>query len=58
MRMLEALKNHLDEIEITNDWEFQFVTNILERRENNPNYRLSAKQFNTLNTIYEKYCEV
>lgn len=54
MRMLENLKEVLDEIEQDNDWEAKFVTDMLIRSEQG--YRLTDKQFSKLVDIHEKYC--
>lgn len=53
--MYADLRNVLDEIERSDDWAYRFVTDILERRENNPDYKLSPKQFKKLDEIHQKY---
>lgn len=53
-RMLEILRDRLDEIERENEWEAQFVADLCERCESGP-YRLSDKQFQTLHRIHQKY---
>ena len=55
MTMLDDLKEVLDDIEASNDWEYQFVTSIAERVETNANYKLSGKQFEVLNRLHQKY---
>lgn len=56
LRMLDTLaREHLDEIERTSDWEYEFITNILERSEANEDYKLSDKQYECLTRIYNKY---
>lgn len=49
------LKSVLDDIEREDDWALRFVTDILERREHNPDYKLSGKQFEKLNQIHQKF---
>lgn len=55
MRMLDALQSRLDEIEKKNDWAYRFVSDLLIRVEENPDYKLTGKQFKKLNEIYEEY---
>lgn len=57
MRMLDDLREELDEIGATNDWEYNFVSDLLARTEDNPEYKLSPKQFECLNKIHQKYCK-
>lgn len=57
MRMLEGLKEVMDEIEIQNEWEFNFVSKILIQAEEHPQKKLTSKQFNCLLRIYDKYCK-
>ena len=57
MRMLDDLRDELDEIERCNEWEFNFVTDIMQRKEENPDYKLSSKQFEILNRIHQQYCK-
>lgn len=54
-RMYDDLRDVLDEIERSDDWAYRFVTDILERREKDPNYKLSPKQFKKLDEIHQKY---
>lgn len=54
MRMLENLKEVLDEIEQANDWEGKFLTDMLIRHEQGK--KLTDKQFAKLVDIHEKYC--
>lgn len=56
MRMLDNLKEVLDMIELQNEWEFTFVTDIIERKEQDENYTLSGKQFSILDRIHQTYC--
>ena len=53
-RLLNALWDHLDDIEAASDWEHQFVTDLMERDEQGQT-KLSAKQFDVLNRIYNRY---
>lgn len=54
--ILDALKKVLDEIEESNDWEFNFVQGLLIRREEGKLGKLTDKQFMCLLNIHEKYC--
>lgn len=56
MRMLENLKEVLDEIEQASDWESRFVTDMLIRHEQGD--KLTDKQFAKLVDIHEKFCGV
>ena len=56
MRMLDALKEVLDEIEQANDWEAKFVTDMIIRHEQGQ--KLTDKQFAKLVDVHEKYCGV
>ena len=56
MRMLDELKDVLDTIEKDSEWEHKFVTDILIRKEKNPDYKLTGKQFSKLADIHTKYC--
>lgn len=53
-RMLENLRDRLDEIERDNEWNYRFVCDLCERCESGP-YRLSDKQFKVLHRIHQKY---
>lgn len=57
MRMLKNLREHMDEIEADNEWEHKFVTDMLIRKEENPEFKPSEKQFSTLVRIHQKYVE-
>lgn len=54
-RMLPQLAAVLDDIEKEDDWAHKFVTDILERREKNPGYKLTGKQFEKLNEIHKRF---
>ena len=54
-RMLEMLKSFADEIEMSNEWEADFISNLLIKFEQDAGYKLSAKQFEKLNQIHQKY---
>lgn len=54
--MLDKLKEKLDEIEETNDWEHRFVSDLLIRREEGRLGKLTDKQFMCLLKIHEKHC--
>lgn len=53
-RLLNALWDYLDDIEADNEWELQFVTDLMERDEKGQ-HQLTGKQFNVLNRIANKY---
>lgn len=55
MRMLDRLKEQLAEIEQDSEWEYNFVQDLIIRKEQNPDYKLSKKQFKKLSDISEKY---
>ena len=55
MRMLDDLKDYLDGIESLNEWEHKFVEDLIIKKEEDPNYTLSAKQFARLTEIHRKY---
>jgi len=55
--MLDDLRDELDEIERCNEWEYKFVTDIMQRKEETPDYKLSSKQFEILNRIHQQYCK-
>jgi len=54
-RMLTALKPLLDEIETENDWEFNFVQNILIRYEENPDWFMTGGTLRKLAEIHKKW---
>ena len=54
--MLDNLKEVLDDIEQENDWEYNFVSDLLIKREEGRLGRLTDKQFMKLFDIHEKYC--
>ena len=53
--MLDDLKTVLDDIEAKDEWAYNFVTDIMERKENNPDYRLTGNQFEKLNEIHRRF---
>ena len=55
MRMLDDLKTVLDDIEASDEWAYNFVTDIMERKENDPDYKLSGKQFEKLNEVHRRF---
>lgn len=55
MKMLDDLKDALDEIEREDEWAANFVSDILERKESVPDYKLSGKQFEKLNQIHQRF---
>ena len=55
MRILDDLNGVLDDIETQDAWAYHVVTNIAERKENDPDYELSGKQFEKLNEIHRRF---
>ena len=53
--MLDDLQGVLEDIEASDDWAYNFVTDIAERKENDPDYKLTGKQFEKLNQIHQRY---
>lgn len=56
MRMLDDLRDVLEEIAAQSDWEHRFVQDILIRKEECPEIKLTGAQFNKLVEIHNKYC--
>lgn len=55
MKMLDDLKDAIDEIEREDEWAANFVSDILERKKAAPDYKLSGKQFEKLNQIHQRF---
>lgn len=55
MKMLDDLKEVIDDIETQNDWEYNFVNSMLAKKERNPKYEPSINEFNVLDRIHQKY---
>lgn len=56
MRMLDNLKEVIEGIEESNDWEHKFVSDLLIKQEQGNTEKLTDKQFAKLVDIHEKYC--
>lgn len=60
MRMLDNLKEVLDDIAADDEWAHQFVEDLLIKREEaavaKRQFKLSPKQFNKLVDIHERWC--
>ena len=60
MRMLDNLKEVLDDIEAEDEWAHQFVQDLLIRQEEaaaaKTQFKLSPKQFNKLVEIHDRWC--
>lgn len=56
MKLLEQLKDYMDEIEKDDSWAFGFVQSILIQKEEDPDKPLTGKQFTKLCEIHTKYC--
>lgn len=57
MRMLDDLKSAFDEIQPETEWEYNFVQDMAIKMEENPDFKLSKKQFAKLNDLHQKYCK-
>lgn len=55
MRMLDDLKEVLDEIELENDAHHKFIQNMLIQKEQFPDKKLTGPQYMYLNDLHEKY---
>jgi len=53
--MLADLTEIMDEIESKNEWEYKFIESLQIRIEENPEYKLTNRQFNCLLKIHGKY---
>jgi hypothetical protein len=53
--MLDDLRDAIDEIEREDEWAASFVSDICERKEKEPGYKLSGKQFEKLNQIHQRF---
>ena len=56
MKLLDQLKEHLDEIEQKDAWAHGFVEKLLIQKEECPDKPLTGKQFTKLCEIHTKYC--
>jgi hypothetical protein len=56
MRMLDNLKEVIEEIEESNDCEHRFVSDLLIKQDQGNTEKLTDKQFSKLVDIHEKYC--
>lgn len=57
MRMLEDLKEAFENAQLESEWEYNFIQDMLIKTEENPEYKLSKKQFAKLNDLHMKYCK-
>lgn len=57
MRMLEDLKEAFEFSQPEDEWAYNFVQDMLIKKEENPDFKLSKKQFAKLNEIHQKYCK-
>ena len=55
MIMIDDLKTVLDDIEKKDDWTYRFVTDIATRLEENPDYKLTGKQFRKLCQVHHDF---
>lgn len=55
MRILNELKGIQEDIAKQHEWDADFIASIAIQKENNPDMKLSGKQFKVLNNLYEKY---
>lgn len=56
MRMLKNLRDELDLIEAEDDWAYRFLSDLIERVEETPAYRLSDKQFLKVKQLHGRWC--
>lgn len=56
MKLLDQLKDHIDEIEKDDDWAHGFIQSLLIQKETDPDKQLTGKQFTKLCEIHTKYC--
>ena len=52
MRILDDLKSAFDEIQPETEWEYNFVQDMAIKMEENPDFKLSKKQFAKLNDLH------
>ena len=57
MRMLDDLKERFELSQIDNEWEYNFIQDMLIKTEENPDFKCSQKQFERINQIHQKYCK-
>lgn len=55
MIMLDKLKPRLDEIAADNEWEHDFIQGLIIKKEEDPEYKLTGKQFSKLSEINDKW---
>lgn len=55
MQMLDDLRDNLEEIERKDERAYNFITSILIQKEENPEKKLTAKQFKYLVDLHNKY---
>ena len=56
MKMLDNLKEILDDLEKKDEWAHGFVQNLLIKQEEGKLGKLTLKQWNKLLEIHERYC--
>ena len=56
MRLLDQLKEKMDEIEEDDDYAFRFIQSIMIQKEEKPDKPLTGKQFKLLCKFHTKYC--
>jgi hypothetical protein len=56
MRLIDQLKEHMDDMEESDNWAFNFVTRIAIQKEEQPDKQLTGPQFTKLCEIHSKYC--
>ena len=52
---LRFLAERLDDIERSSDWEYRFISDLIERFESASTWRLTPKQRDKIGEIYRKY---
>jgi len=56
MRMLNALKQCLPDIEIVDVYAYNFILSIILQKELNPSLKLTGKQFSYLVRLQNRFC--
>lgn len=56
MRILDNIKEVLDEIEQKDQRSFEFVEKIIIQKEEQPEKKLTKLQFKWLNDLHDRYC--
>lgn len=58
MRMLDELKEVLDDIEKKDAWAHKFIQDISTQKEEEPEYKLTNRQFTKIQELHKKFCSL